>query len=54
METQFYTREKFRQPITIQDDGTWEILTPQYVPTSPQYSPQNEPQIAPGPGGVMV
>lgn len=49
-----FTREKFRQPITIQDDGTWEILTPQYVPTSPQYSPQNEPQIAPGPGGVMV
>jgi len=45
---ELFTREKFRQPVKIHYDGTWE-------PTfNPDTNHDHTPQIAPGPGGLIV
>ena len=47
---EIFDENTFEKKIKIGPDGTWEILNPPYVPTSPQYAPQ----IAAGPGGIIV
>jgi len=54
---ELFSREKFRQPITIHNDGNWtrRALTENNRQQIVQHmAPNIAPNIAPGPGGIMV